>query len=209
MEKFILDTNLFFNIEAGFNLGKKTDEVIFNLISYAEKLKGQAEFFMPPSAIEEFLSFFEDKNQPQIKKLLSLVTSRSPSRNQITISVEIFYQLINEIKKRSYRGLDLGEEEIIKAGKLMSGYSSVSKKEFEIKIGEIIRNFRTRYRTATRTGFIDSSTDLDLIILTKEIDGFLVSSDEGVIRWGRVFGIKEVLPNCFRLKLDSFLHRRE
>jgi RNA ligase partner protein len=209
MEKFILDANLFFNMEAGFNLGKKTDEVIANLTSYAEKLRGRVEFLMPPSAIEEFLSFFEDKNQPQIKKLLSLITSRSPSRNQITISIEVFYQLIEEIKKRSYRGLNLGEEEIIKAGRLMSGVGKMSEKEFEIKIGEVIKNFRSRYRTATRTGFIDSLTDLDLIILTKETDGFLVSSDEGVIRWGRVFGIKEVLPSSFRLKLDSFLHHQE
>jgi predicted DNA-binding protein (UPF0278 family) len=91
MEKFVLDTNLFFNMEAGFNLGEKTNEVITNLTSYAEKLRERVEFLMPPSAIEEFLSFFEDKNQPQIKKLLSIITSRSPSRNQITISIEVFY----------------------------------------------------------------------------------------------------------------------
>lgn len=40
MEKYILDTSLFFNMEAGFSLGKNTNEVITNLINYAEKIKG-------------------------------------------------------------------------------------------------------------------------------------------------------------------------
>ena len=83
------------------------------------------------------------------------------------------------------------------------------KEDFEIKIGSVIKNFRDRYRVATRTGFIDSVADLDLIVLAKEIDGFLVSADEGAVRWGRVFGIKEVLPSAFRSRLDSLLHHQE
>lgn len=208
MEKFILDANLFFNMEAGFDMGKKTDEVISNLISYAEKLKGKVEFIMSPSAIDEFLSFFEEKNQPQIKKLLSLIIIRSPNRNQPTFSAGIFYQLIDEIRNRSHRGLNLGEDQIKKAGQLMEGTEKLNKKDFEIKIGSVIKNFRDRYRVATRTGFIDSVADLDLIVLAKEVDGFLVSADEGAIRWGRIFGVKEVLPSAFRLRLDSLLGHR-
>jgi len=209
MEKFVLDANLFFNMEAGFDLGKKTDEVIGVVTNYAQKLKKNIEFIMPPSAINEFLSFFEEKNQPQIKKLLSIVTSRSPNRNLPVFSANIFYQLVDEIRTRSYRGLNLGEEEIVKAGALMQGGEKLSKKDFEIKIGAVIKNFRNRYRSTTRTGFIDSVADFDLIVLTKEVDGFLVSADEGVIRWGRIFGIKEVLPSAFRARLDFLLHHQE
>ena len=208
MEKYILDTSLFFNMEAGFSLGKNTNKVITNLINYAEKLKGKIDFLMPPGVVEEFLSFFEDKKQERIKKLLSLIIIKSPDTNKIELPAAIFYRLIADVRKRNYQGLNLGEEEINKAGRLMQGLENLSKKDYEIKIGTIIKNFRSRYRQATRTGFLDSVTDLDLIILTKEVEGFLISADEGVISWGRFFGVKEVRPPSFRPRLESLLDRR-
>lgn len=207
MERFVLDANLFFNMEAGLELGKKTGEVIDNITNYAQKLKNKAGFFMPPSAIKEFLSFFENKNQPVIKRFLSTIIIRSPNKNQLKFPAPVFYQLIDDIRKRSYQGLNLGEEEIEKAGQLMMREKKLDKKEFQIKIGVVIKNFRQRYRQAARAGFLDSVTDLDLIVLAKEIDGFLVSTDEGVINWGRSFGVKEVMPPAFRLRLDSLLHQ--
>ena len=53
MEKYILDTNLFFNMEANLGLGKKTEEIIVNLTEIISKLKKEkkAEFFMPPSIV--------------------------------------------------------------------------------------------------------------------------------------------------------------
>ena len=205
MERYVLDANVFFNMEAGINLGKKTDEVINQIVNYGKKLKKKVEFLMPPTAIEEFLSFFTDKKQPHINTLLSIITARSPNKSQLLFPALSFYHLVDEIRKRSFRGLNLGEEEIIKAGKLMVGEKKPDKKEFEIKIGSVIKNYRKRYRQATRTGFLDSVADLDLIVLTKEVDGFLVSSDDGVIYWGRIFGVKEVAPPAFRPRLDFLL----
>ena len=72
-------------------------------------------------------------------------------------------------------------------------------------IGKFIKSFRERYRQATRFGFLDSTTDLDLIVLTKELDGFLVSTDEGVVSWGRVFGVKEISPSALKGRLDALL----
>jgi len=65
MENYILDTNLFFNMEAGLNMGKKTEEVVRKVTEIGKKLKKlkQAEFYMPPRTIDEFLSFFKEKNQ--------------------------------------------------------------------------------------------------------------------------------------------------
>ena len=68
-----------------------------------------------------------------------------------------------------------------------------------------IKNFRDRYRNATRTGFLDSVADLDLIVLSKEINGFLVTSDDGVLSWGRIFGIKEMPASVFRKRLEDLL----
>jgi hypothetical protein len=194
MEKYILDANLFFNMEAGVDLGIKTQDVVVNITKIAKRLKEEkkADFIIPPRVVDEFLSFFEDKNQPFIKNFLSTITIKSPDISKTETSTNVFYLLIDEIRQRSYRGLNIGEEEIEKAGRLMVDQKNLSKKEFEIKIGEVIKKFRERYRTATRVGFLDSVADLDLIILAKEQDGVLVTTDEGVLKWARIFGVKEM-----------------
>lgn len=208
MEKYILDANLFFNMEAGLGLGEKTEDVVKKLTNIGKKLKSQkkAEFFMPPRVVEEFLSFFEDKDQSFLKEFLSIITVKSPDVGKLNFSAQVFYELIKAIRERSYRGLNIGEEEIEKAGRIMLGEKNLNTKDFQIKIGSVVKKFRERYRQATRFGFLDSVADLDLIVLTKELDGVLVSTDEGVIRWGRIFGIKEALASSWRKALDDLLH---
>ncbi len=207
MENFILDTNLFFNIGAGLEMGENTEEITVKLTEIIKKLKknSKASFYMPPRIVDEFLSFFEDKNQEFIKNFLSGVNIKSPNPSGVNFSSKVFYRLIEDIRNRSYRGLSIAEEEIIKAGETTSGKKFESKKDFQITIGKFIKNFRDRYRNATRTGFLDSVADLDLIILSKEVDGFLVTSDEGVLSWGRIFGIKEMPASVFRKRLEDLL----
>ena len=207
MESFILDTNLFFNIGAGLEMGKNTEEIVVKLTETIKKLKknSKANFYMPPRIVDEFLSFFENKEQVFIKNFLSAVDIKSPNPSGTDFSSKIFYQLIEDIRNRSYRGLNIAEEEIIKAGEMTTGKKYESKKDFQIEIGKFIKNFRNRYRNATRTGFLDSVADLDLIVLSKEVDGFLVTSDEGVLSWGRTFGIKEMPASVFQKRLEDLL----
>ena len=70
MENFVLDTNLFFNIGADLEMGKKTETIIVKLTEIIKKFKkpSQINFYMPPRIVDEFLSFFENKNQEFIKK---------------------------------------------------------------------------------------------------------------------------------------------
>jgi len=207
MENFVLDTNLFFNIGAGLEMGKTTEEISIKLTEIIKKLKKskKADFFMPPKIVDEFLSFFEDKNQGFVKNFLSVINIKSPNPSTINFPSQVFYQLVEDIRNRSYRGLSIAEEEIIKSGEAMSGKKIESKKDFQITIGKFIKTFRDRYRNATRTGFLDSVADLDLIVLSKEINGFLVTSDEGVLTWGRTFGTKEMPSSVFRKRLEDLL----
>jgi len=85
----------------------------------------------------------------------------------------------------------------------MMGKQKTDKRGFQTTIGPVIKKFRERYRQATRLGFLDSVADLDLIMLAKEQDGFLVSSDEGVLKWGRRFGVKETPASIFASKLNN------
>jgi RNA ligase partner protein len=207
MENFILDTNLFFNIGAGLEMGKNTETIVIKLTGIIKKFKKnhQANFYMPPRIVDEFLSFFEKKDQDFIKNFLSVINIKSPNYSAIDFSSQIFYRLIEDVRSRSYRGLNIAEEEIIKVGELIGGQKIASKKDFQISIGKFIKSFRDRYRNATRTGFLDSVADLDLIVLSKETNGFLVTSDEGVLSWGRVFGIKEMPASVFQKRLEDLL----
>ncbi|MFH0979821.1 MAG: RNA ligase partner protein [Candidatus Roizmanbacteria bacterium] len=207
MEIFILDTNLFFNMEAGLSLGDKTEDVVINLTKTILDLKKtkSASFFMPPKAVDEFLSFFENKNQAFIKDFISVINVESPDLTKMSFSATVFYKLVDDIRGRNYRGMNVAEEEIEKAASEFSGKKTESKKEFQIASGIFIKKFRERYRKTTRFGFLDSVTDLDLIVLAKQKDGFLVSTDEGVLHWGRTFGVKEMPASVFVKRLQSLL----
>lgn len=203
MERFILDTNLFFNMESGLGIGTKTEEVVVLVTKGIKRLKsqGQIEYYMTPKIIDEFLSFFENKNQLFIHDFMSTLITKSPDLHSLSLPAYITGQIIDEVRNRAYRGQNAAEEEILQAGKEMSGETALDKKEFEIKIGSVIKRFRARYRQATRFGFIDSIADFELIMLARELDGFLVSSDEGVIKWARIFGVKEMSAPLFGKKL--------
>ena len=92
MENFILDTNLFFNIGAGLGMGKNTEEIVIKLTETIKKLKknSKAVFYMPPRIVEEFLSFFEDKNQEFIKSFLSVINVKSPNPAITNFSSQVF-----------------------------------------------------------------------------------------------------------------------
>lgn len=180
-------------MQAGLNFGDTTEKVIENMTQYGKS----AHLYMPPRIVEEFLSFFDNKEQENVKKLLSVITVKSPVVESFQFPAGIFYTLVEDIRNRSYRGLRVGEEEIEQAAQSMLKAGDLTKMEFQKKVGVQIKGFRERYRQATRVGFLDSLADLDIIILAKEVNGTVVSTDEGLLKWSRLFGVKEMAPGVF------------
>lgn len=207
MEKYILDTNLFFNMQAEMGLGDKTEDIISTMTEAMQKARAKkaAEFYMPPSIISEIESFFENPNQPFLKNFIGNIIVKSPSLTELQSSATIIGEIILEARNRAFRGMKVGEEEITRAADMFMGKEALAKKEFQMAVGQILTKYRERYRNATRTGFIDSVADYELIMLAKEIDATLISTDEGVISWGRKFGVKEMNPSVFGKKLLSFV----
>jgi RNA ligase partner protein len=201
MQSYILDTNLFFNMQAGLRFGETTEKVIENMMLCGKEVK----LYMPPRIVEEFLSFFENKEQDILKKLLAEITVKSPNIDSFQFPASIFYTLVDDIRNRSYRGLRTGEEEIEQAAQSFMGASSLTKMEFQKKIGVQIKGFRDRYRQATRVGFLDSVADLDIIVLAKEVDGTVISTDEGLLKWSRLFGVKEMSVSVFGEKMSALV----
>lgn len=205
MERFVLDTNLFFNMENGLGIGNKTEMVVVAVTKAMKKMKEEqrGEFFVPPKIIDEFLSFFDDKEQPFILEFISMITVKSPDLHTAQFPAIITWQLVDDVRTRNYRGQTAAEDEIKQAAQHMLAQETLDKKDFEIQLGPIVKRFRTKYRQATRFGFLDSAVDLELIVLAKEVEGFLVSTDEGVMKWGRIFGVKEMSAPMFGKKVTD------
>jgi RNA ligase partner protein len=201
MNRFVVDTNFFVNMEIKSGFGTTSKEIMIELSKAVKPLKGKVEIYMPPSIVMEMDTFFE--NQPFYKELLSFVIIKSPDISQVQFPASIFYKMVEEIRERSYRGLKIAEESVETGTKKGMNITSDDRRVFQESVGEVIKNLRERYRQATRFNFLDSVADLDLIVLSKELNASLVSSDEGVIRWGRIFGIKEVLPHSFQQVLHE------
>lgn len=198
MNSYILDTNLFFNMQAGLDFGDTTEKVMEKMTLCGK----QAKLYMPPRIVEEFLSFFDNKEQEILKKLLAVITVKSPTVDSFQFPASVFYTLVDDIRNRSYRGLRAGEEEIEHAAQSLMNAGTLTKMEFQKRVGAQIKGFRDRYRQATRVGFLDSIADLDIIVLAKETEGTVVSTDEGLLKWSRLFGVKEMSPMVF-----GHLHR--
>ncbi len=209
MDHYILDANIFFNMQAGLDLGNRKEEVVHNMTAGISVLqeKKKAQFYMPPRIVDEFTSFFEEEQPDVVKRFLATITVKSPNTQPMNIHASVFYRLVEDIRARSYRGMNIAEEEIVKAGKEFSGKPTLPQVEFQKSVGNIITHFRQRYRQATRTGFIDSLGDLDIIMLAKELDGFVVTTDEGVKEWNRTFGGKESLIPQFGNLIWSKINR--
>lgn len=206
MDSYVIDTNVFFNLEAKTGLGNSAHEIIVQFISLAKRLQEEkkAQFFMPPSIADEITEFTSSTaTKEDITALLSVITIKSPHISDVQFPASVFYTLVDEIRTRSYRGLTIAQEQIEATAQLVSGKTFENRIEYQKGIGEVVTKLRERYRQATRFNFLDSVADLDLIVLAKELDAHLVSVDEGVVRWGRLFGVKEVAANTLIHKLSQ------
>ena len=202
MDSYVIDTNFFFNLEVKSGFGSSAPEIVKTFVKLATKLKEEkkAHFYMPPSIVEEIASF-DDSHKDYVHDLLTVVTVQSPDVSKVQFPAAIFYTLVDEIRSRSYRGLTIAAEQVEAAGQLVSGKTFENKMEYQKTMGEVVTKLRERYRQATRFNFLDSVADLDLIVLARELDAYLVSADEGVIRWGRMFGVKEVAADMLLKRL--------
>lgn len=205
MEHYVLDTNLFFNMEAHMGIGSDTETIIRNMTTIIKNSKDNATFIMPPRIIDEIKSFFENPDQEFLQNFFAAVTVKSPNLGELMINAHVIAEYIEESRKRAYRSQDVAEEEIVQAGQMFMGKEALAQKEFQMAVGKIVKNFRNRYRNALRTGFIDSLADFDLIMLAKEQNATLVSTDEGVILWGRKLGVKEIDPSALGKKMQEYL----
>ncbi len=189
MEIFVIDTNFFVNLQRDLKLGNSKEEVVENFVRMAIVIKRrtQTQFITTPGSFKELESFYQG---PISENLLRVITIASPNITEIKLDATLFYQLVEEIGKRLYRGLRVAEEPL----KQVFKDAAAAEQNY-------IKQLREKYRRATRDGFLDSTTDLELILLSREKGGVLVTSDNGLLGWARRFGCQEMLPEQFVARL--------
>ncbi len=124
--------------------------------------------YMAPSAWEELLSFVND-----VSPLAEiLVIKKAPRVQEECIPLSIVYDFVKEMRDRINKGLRIVEKS------LRSENTS-----------ENVRKMRNEYREALRHGIIDSIADMDTLMLAKELDGILITADDGLKKWAKKMGV--------------------
>mgnify|MGYP001772475948 CR=1 FL=1 len=191
MEIFVLDTSVFTNPEIYRTFEVDQIGAVENFIHLA--MNSGAEFYMPTSVYEE------------LRKIIDLgglwaefemvVRIRSPRRFNLSIPAEFVYEFIEEIRYRINKGLRIAEEHTREASSCED-------------VGKLINRLREKYREALRQGIIDSKEDLDVLLLAYELDGVLVSADEGLRTWADKIGVKLINPKHLRQILESIIRHK-
>lgn len=183
LNEYVLDTSVFVNPQARAALGKTPDAAVKSFIKKISKTNYI--FYMPPSVFEELKNFVSQKT---LDLLEINIKKRSPDKHSISFSAAVFYDFIEDVRLRINKGLRLAEE---------------FAKDNQPDNDEKLRKLREKYKEALRSGIIDSKEDFELVVLAKELNATLVSSDEGMIKFAREIGCAWINADKFYLKLTS------
>jgi RNA-free ribonuclease P len=175
--RYVIDTSLFVNPHAREHFGKDPSSAVLGFIKSIDGLDLQV--FMPPSIFNELKNFADAGSMEELELA---VKKRAPNTYSIYLPAAVFYDFIEDIRGRMNKGMRLAEE-----------FAKDNRPDNDEKL----RRLREKYREAMRSGIIDSKEDFELVLLAKELEATLVTSDEGVIKFANQVG-------CEYLQADKF-----
>lgn len=176
--RLVLDTSLFVNPNTQLQFGANIEEAVSIFLQITRK-KG-IDLYMPTSIFRE-LSHFVSKEVLTPFRQEAIV--RGPDLHNLKIPAAVFRDFISELRNRINKGLRIAEEAIHRE-----------------PTADNIRRVRQQYREALRSGMIDSVEDLDVVLLAKEINGVILSADEGIADMAEKLGIEILSATYFILR---------
>ena len=180
MQRFILDTSLFTNPAIYQQFAGDPYEAIAKFLEQARQ--SRSEFYMPSSVYEEFGKI---RNLEAIAaEFEAIIRIRSPRRYDVKVPGALLHDFIDEVRIRIDRGLKIAEEH----ARLGSRTAPTE------DAGALINKLRGKYREALRQGILDSKEDADVLLLTIELEGILVSADQGLQKWADRAGVEIAKP---------------
>mgnify|MGYP005843148549 CR=1 FL=1 len=187
--RIVLDTSCFTNPTVAKSLGGDTTAAVNRFLELARLLRGRVGFYMPPSVLAELQHFTDTARlAPDLELVVQL---RAPRRHAVMVPGGFLYELIDDIRARIDRGLRVAESAV---------------REVEpASVERTIARLRERYRGALRTGLLDSSEDVDVILLAMELDGAVASADQGLSRWAERLGLRLIPPERLAPMLEALV----
>lgn len=167
-KKYVIDTSLFVNPAARSMFGKDPSSAVRGFVKKAAG--SDLDIYMPPSIFNELKNFVKAAD---MEKLELVIKKKAPNTYGIYLPAAVFYDFIEDIRGRINKGLRLAEE-----------FAKDNQPDNDAKL----KKLREKYREAMRTGIIDSKEDFELVLLAKDLDATLVSSDEGVLKFADQIG---------------------
>lgn len=186
--KFVLDTSLFVNPASRKKFGKTPDAAVKGFIKKIKKT--DAEFFIPPLIFKELKNFINKKTADELEVH---VKKRAPNLHAIYLPAAVFDDFIDDVRARMSKGLRLAEE-----------FARDNRPDNEIKL----RKLREKYRSALRTGILDSREDFELLLLAKELDATVITSDEGAKKFADSIGCERLDAGRFHTLLTKMKKRK-
>jgi len=181
--RFVIDTSLFVNPHAREKFGKSPSAAVMGFIKHIEGK--DIEIFIPPSVYTELKNFVDSKSMDELELIIK---KRAPNTYGIYLPAAVLYDFIEDVRNRINKGLRLAEE---------------FAKDNQPDNDEKLRKLRDKYREAMRTGIVDSKEDFELVLLAKELEATLVSSDEGVIKFANQVGCEHLAAEKLHAALSK------
>ncbi|WP_456329888.1 RNA ligase partner protein [Archaeoglobus sp.] len=208
-QRFVLDTTAItdagLRIKEGYESLCESAAEVLDLIALA-RLKLDISCYIPyPSVYTELTSFLKRYgcDEDTFIKLDTWLVKKTPNRYEVKIPAAIFYEYIITVRQKMNRGRRLAEEYILESSAITAKLEDKSKIEDEI--GALISKFRDKYRAVMRQGILDSAPDLDVLLLAKELEAGVVSSDAGIRKWSERLGLRFVEAAKFPRMLKEYL----
>ena len=181
--RFVIDTSLFVNPHAREKFGKDPTEAVRGFIALVDGL--DVHFYMPPSVFGELKNFVKSDAMEELELVLN---KRAPNVYGIFLPAAVLYEFIEDMRGRINKGLRLAED---------------FAKDNQPDNDEKLRKLREKYRDVMRAEIIDSKEDFELVLLAKELDATLVSSDEGAIKFANQIGCTWINASKFHSILNK------
>lgn len=130
-------------------------------------------------------------------------SEKTPNRYEVKVPAAIFHDYVLTVRQKINRGRRVAEEFIWESSAVTSKLDG--KEEVQKETGDLVGKFRDKYRTALRRGILDSSPDLDVLLLAKELEAGVVSSDAGIRKWSERMDLRFVDASKFPQMLKEYL----
>jgi len=187
-ERLVCDTSIFTNPNVYAQFGDSPSAAFKNFLLIVSEVEGEVSVYIPTSIYEELKRMISDLRIPP--KARSVLKIKSPKKYELYIPAFLMYEFIEDLRARINKGLRVAEEAV--------------KTALQKKPEEVLKFLRRRYREVLREGIVDSKEDLELILLALELDGIVVSADQGVLKMADKLGLRFLDPKEIRETIEGF-----